>query len=213
MFNVIRPQPGPDCSKDYRSKEVVNALRTMFHGKCYLCENEVSDPEIDHFIPHEGNANKKFDWNNLYYSCPRCNSIKGTERELLDCCDTSIDVFSAVKCLCPSVPDHDIIVEAQNTDAKAQNTAALLKNCYNANNTGIRGISRAYLHEKIFGYYCRFLMHRIILKNEDSLPSESDAAIEHLKNMRKDLYPFSVFWKWHISSDSVICGLFTKDND
>ncbi|MHB9295130.1 hypothetical protein PilKf_00871 [Pillotina sp. SPG140] len=213
MFNVTRPQPGPDCSKDYRSKEVVNALRAMFHEKCYLCEDKVSDPEIDHFIPHKGDEAKKFDWNNLYYSCSRCNSIKGTRKELLDCCDASINISEAIKCLCPSALDYDVIVEAQNTDIKTCNTAELLKKCYNADNTGGRGVSRASLREKIFGYYSRFITHRIILKDEDSLLHEKDAAKEHLKNMMEVSYPFSIFWRWHILSDSFLRGLFIQDND
>jgi uncharacterized protein (TIGR02646 family) len=206
MFNVIRPQPGPDCSRDYRSKEVVIELKKIFHGKCYLCENEVSDPVIEHFIPHEGDKIKEYDWNNLYYACHRCNSIKGTMQGLLDCCDSSADVSRAIKCLCPSVPEKDVIVEAQEASLKFQNTAKLLDKCYNENNTGIRGISREALHEKIFEYYCTFIKYRMILKNKDSLPSDKEKAVEHLKNMAEVSYPFSIFWKWHILSDSFLAG-------
>jgi hypothetical protein len=176
----------------------------MFHGKCYLCEDEVSGPVVEHFIPHEGDTVKEHDWNNLYYACHRCNSIKGTTQELLDCCDSSVDVSRTIKCLCPSVPDHNVTVEAQERTTKCQNTAKLLDRCYNENNTGIRGISREGLHEKIFGYYCKFIKYRTIITNKDSLPSDMEKAREHLKIMREDSYPFSVFWKWHISSDSFL---------
>jgi uncharacterized protein (TIGR02646 family) len=81
MFNMIRPQPGPDCSTDYRSKEVVTALKTIFHGKCYLCEDELSDPVVEHFIPHEGDTVKEHDWNNLYYACHRCKKSYDLKRK------------------------------------------------------------------------------------------------------------------------------------
>jgi hypothetical protein len=60
MFNVTRPFPTPNCSTDYRSKDVVMALREMFHGKCYLCEDKVSAPVVEHFIPHENDSVKKY---------------------------------------------------------------------------------------------------------------------------------------------------------
>jgi hypothetical protein len=209
MFNVTRPYPGPDCSTDYRAKDVVAVLRKMFYGKCYLCEDEVADPVVEHFIPYKNDSVKKYDWNNLYYACHRCNGIKGTTTDILDCCDSTTDVFQAIKCLCPSVPDENIVVEAQRDDAKTKNTANLLDKCYNEDNTGIRSISRELLHERLFEYYCKFIVHRRILKNRDSLEAEKENAKEHLTKMQEISYPFSVFWKWHIASDTFLATLFT----
>jgi hypothetical protein len=210
MFNVNRPLPGPDCSHDYHRKEVINALKTMFYGKCYLCENDVSDPVVEHFILHEGNRELEYNWKNLYYACSRCNNIKGVEKNLLDCADDSVDVSKSIKCICPSVVDDDITVEAQNADRKTQNTANLLRRCYNENNTGIRSITREWLHESIFARYCDFLKCRVILKNRDALQSEKAEAVERLKKMVKDSYPFSIFWKWHIQSDSFLSNHFPE---
>ncbi|MDR0610162.1 MAG: hypothetical protein LBG58_08645 [Planctomycetaceae bacterium] len=204
MFNVTRHQPGPDCSTDYRSKDVILALKKIFNGKCYLCEDKVTDPVVEHFIPHEGDPVKKFNWNNLYYACRRCNSIKGVTTDILDCCDAAINVSDAIKCLCPSVPDNNVVVEAQNCDEKTQNTANLLGKCYNEKNTGIRGISREALHEKLFEHYCKFIDDRRKLKNLDSSQQEKESAKEHLTQMKNIAYPFSAFWKWHILSDAFL---------
>jgi hypothetical protein len=209
MFNVTRPQPGPDCSKDYRTEETVKALKAMFHGKCYLCEDEVRGPVVEHFIAHKGDKKLKYDWNNLFYACPRCNSIKETTIDnknltIHNCSDASVDVSRAVKCLCPSVPNHDVIVEAQDPSDKTGNTATLLNSCYNEDNTGIRGISKEALHEKLFDGYFKFINYRRVLKSKDTLDSEKDSAIEHLKKMTDTSYPFSVFWKWHILSDAFL---------
>ena len=210
MFNVNRPLPGPDCSQGYYKEEIIRTLRDIFYGKCYLCENEISDPVIEHFIPHEGNKELEYDWKNLYYSCQRCNNIKGVKKDLLDCCDVSINVSKSIKCLCPSVVDDDMKVEAQNSDQKTQNTADLLHRCYNENNTGIRSISREYLHERIYEGYCSFLKYRVILKNRDALLRDKTDALEHLKNMVEDSYPFSIFWKWHIKSDTFLSNHFQE---
>jgi hypothetical protein len=173
----------------------------MFYGKCYLCEDEVSDPVVEHFIPHEGDRAKEYNWNNLYYSCHRCNNIKSKTKNLLDCCDASIDISRAIKCQCPGIPDQDVIIEAQDTSPETQNTAKLLDRCYNEENTGIRAISREALHEKLFDHYFDFIKYRRIIKSKDSTPREKVNAKEHLENMMDISYPFSVFWKWHILCD------------
>lgn len=212
MFNVTRPLPGPDCSKDYRSKEVIHVLREMFHGKCYLCEDEVNDPEVEHFIPHKGDDTKKYCWNNLFYACARCNSIKGDiDDELLDCTDSSIKVSDAVKCLCPSVPDSKVFVESQWETSAAKNTAKLLDRCYNEDNTGIRDISQEMLREKIFEYYTDLINHRRILKNRNSSKQCKDDATEHLHKMQEDFYPFSIFWKWHVRTDTILQKLLSAE--
>jgi uncharacterized protein (TIGR02646 family) len=213
MFNVIRPQPGPDCSKDYRAEEVIKALRVLFHGKCYLCEDEVSYPVVEHFIAHKGDNKLKYDWSNLFYACHRCNSIKETNIDnkgltIHNCSDATIDISLAVKCLCPSVPDNDVIVEAQDTSDKTINTKRLLDRCYNEDNTGIRGISREMIHNKLFEYYGKFVNCWLIICSKDTLQSEKDNAKEHLTKMIDVSYPFSVFWRWHIRSDNFLAPLF-----
>jgi uncharacterized protein (TIGR02646 family) len=212
MFNVTRPQPGPDCSRDYRSKEVIDTLREIFYGKCYLCEDETSNPEVDHFIPRESDSTKTYEWDNLYYICGRCNGIKSTATDILDCCDAAIDVSKAIKCIVPSIPDDDIIVDAQDNHEATKNTANLLNRCYNEKNTGNRGITRELLHEKIFEEYSGFIKYRMALKSKRSLPRQRDEAKQHLLNMVRDPYPFSIFWKWHIWSDPYLSSVLEFGN-
>jgi uncharacterized protein (TIGR02646 family) len=212
MFKVTRPQPGPDCSKDYRSKEVIETLREIFYGKCYLCEDETPNPEIDHFIPREADPAKTYDWNNLYYICSRCNGIKRTATDILDCCNAAVDVSRAIKCVVPSIPDDDIIVDAQDNCETAKNTADLLNRCYNEKNTGNRGITRELLHERIFEEYSGFIKYRTALKSKKSPPRQKDEAKQRLLNMTQDSYPFSIFWKWHIWSDPYLSSVLDFRN-
>lgn len=44
----------------YNTLEVNSALREMFHGKCYICENkEITSYQIEHLIPYRGNKELK----------------------------------------------------------------------------------------------------------------------------------------------------------
>lgn len=77
---------------NYRGFDVVQRLREDFHEKCYLCEiDKVQDPQIEHLKAHHNgqDRDRMFDWNNLFFSCSHCNSIKNRriyEESVLDCC-------------------------------------------------------------------------------------------------------------------------------
>lgn len=208
MFNTLRCPDIPGCLNDerYNVKEVVDLLEPMFHGKCYLCEqDELTDPEIEHFDPHRGETAKKYDWNNLYYSCGRCNSIKSyTHTNLLDCCAPDVDVFRRIKCSLPSNPDDPIKVEAviDPNDVQTTNTVELIDKCYNQANTPLRGITRSVLMEKLFEHYTAFLTYRSTIRNKRSTEDERNHAKNRIVSMLSDSFPFSVFWKWHVLSDT-----------
>lgn len=211
MFKVERPLVAPECTQKtgYNTREIVAELEKIFHGKCYLCEqNSLSDPEIEHFLPHEGkNLQRKYNWNNLYYSCSRCNSLKGsTHTNLLDCCDPATDVFSPIMLLLPSRYDDDVIVEIVQADPSEQitNTAALLKKCYNDNSTGLRGITREVLIEKIHNEWHKLINYRNTITSVASSDEEVNLARGRIKSMLKNTYPFSVFWKWWVLGDGKL---------
>ena len=211
MFNVARPQEIPECltrdkNKQYNSKEVVDILAPLFHYKCYLCErDELFDSEIEHCDPHENDEKKKYDWHNLYYACSRCNNVKSNKhKELLDCCDPAIDVFRTIKCT--FIPCEPIRITAENsqTDVKTQNTVKLLTKCYNEENTALRSISKIHLHEKILDYYTDLLNHRRVLFSKKSTDTKKQEAKESIEAMLRVSFPFSVFWRWYVLSDSFL---------
>lgn len=208
MFNVERVAPAPASlnRNQYNAQDVIDILEPMFHGKCYLCEqDELADPEIEHFDPHMGDLAKKYDWDNLYYSCGRCNSIKGTRHtDLLDCCDVNLDVLRGIKCLLPSCPDADIEVTAHINSPQADNTVELLNRCYNEKNTPLRGITRVVLMDKLFELHVEFQEYRLTLKKKKYTPAEKALAKDRLSQMIKSHYPFSVFWRWHVLSDTFL---------
>ena len=62
-----------------------------------MCEiKPVYDINIEHLVPHKGNKDLKFDWHNLFYSCPYCNSVKNNSKydgKILDCCKNNPESF------------------------------------------------------------------------------------------------------------------------
>ena len=56
-------------SGKYNTNEVNKALGLMFAHKCYLCEKkDLDNLQIEHLVPHRGNRDLMFDWENLFLS-------------------------------------------------------------------------------------------------------------------------------------------------
>lgn len=84
----------------YNTENVNKALKEVFHGKCYICENkEATSYQIEHLIPHRNkNVELKYDWNNLFWSCAHCNNIKSDKYELiLDCTQEEVERLIAFR--------------------------------------------------------------------------------------------------------------------
>lgn len=207
MFNVSRVAAAPSClaRNIYNDPTVVAVLKPMFFGKCYLCEQiDLADPEIEHFVPHQGNDLLKYDWSNLFYACGRCNSIKGAGHiNLLNCTDSSINVTQEIEHILPGLSSEKVIVRPHSLTPSQEtiNTVALLDECYNLDNTGLRGITRENLMEKIFDCYYEYINARRVLITRASLPSKVEEAIQTINIMCRPTFPFSVFWIWHFKLD------------
>lgn len=212
MFSVIRPDTFPKSltksTKDYRATNVVEVLQDIFFSKCYLCERKgFSDVNIEHRDPHEGDLIKKYDWNNLFYACVRCNGIKANiYKNIIDCCQT-LDVAQAIELHCPIVnnDDHKVIVTVGNlaSTIEIESTIKLLDQCFNDTNTALKGISRHTLIKQIQKYQTKLLIIKDELLDDSLIPtsSEKNLRIEKLKVMCDPEFPFSAFWKWYITRD------------
>lgn len=119
-------------SGTYNTEEVNKALGLMFAHKCYLCEQKnLSDMQIEHFVPHRKNRELMFAWENLFLSCDHCNNIKNDKfTPILDCTKVAIDekiVFRRHKELFKA--DKFEIVPLDDSN-ETQNTVSLLKEVY-----------------------------------------------------------------------------------
>ena len=148
MIQVQRSYPAPaslaieekKASGEYNKPDVTERLKTDFYNKCYICEiKPVADPEVEHRLPHKDNTipNRKFNWDNLYWSCRHCNSVKNQTKYdsgILDCCKCDPEEFL----------NHDILNSTVSVSAvdpsnqEAVLAAELINESFNLQNTGIR---------------------------------------------------------------------------
>lgn len=210
MFNVLRNGSTPvslASRRKYDSKDVLEALNKVFHKKCYICEtSEPLDINVEHFVPHEGDGDLKFDWSNLYFSCGRCNNIKLAKYDdLLDCCDPNTDVVRAIKHLPPLMPyGGNLRIEAQYNDNITQLTAELLNRVFNSEHTTNKAISSVSLRKKVFEQYNLLLTQVNNYYNPVALPKDKEDAIERIKLLIKASSPYSAFISWCILEDTEL---------
>lgn len=211
MFKVIRSEkPNTWNGKSYKDPVLVEQLKKDFFSKCYLCEQtDFGDLNVEHFIPHKDkDINLKLDWNNLYYSCSHCNFIKGSRHEnLLDCCNDSHNVDTAITLEAPSVPSGKVKV-TNTIDPNSplfeigNKTALLLDQCYNNVNSGPQAVAHKNLIDKILTEYSyiSYLRVQLTTKYLKNTESENKVLIEKISNMVKPNYPFSAFWRHYVNS-------------
>lgn len=134
--------------KSYTADEVVDQLEQDFNYKCYICElGKLSDINVEHLHPHHGNPDLKYDWNNLFLSCPHCNSVKNRaiyEKNIIDCCLVDPEFLIDQR-----VDADKITVSARVNTDEARNTAALIEDCFELRNHRIRKSGADYRSEEL----------------------------------------------------------------
>lgn len=212
MFEIIRSLPAPhDLSRSkYNTAPILEALSTICHQKCYLCESDkVQEVEVEHFLPYSKYPALKYVWDNLFYSCKRCNRIKSDSYEnILDPCNTSHNIFRNILLVAPSRANDPVTVKnlSDPNDPNFQRsliTVELLNKCYNDISTPARKISRRELINQLLEELTLLLEIRLKLKSKRLTPLEENEEIERLKKMISPQYPFSAFWRWQILEDEV----------
>ena len=109
MVKVERSLPAPaslamekeKTNGSYNGSDVVKRLMEDFNNKCYICEiDNLQDPQVEHLKPHFGGKyiDRKFDWNNLFWSCGHCNGVKNQRKydeHIIDCCHSDPEKYHA----------------------------------------------------------------------------------------------------------------------
>lgn len=213
MFEILRNIPAPtDLLKNqYNTIAILEALSLICHSKCYLCENdEVQEVEVEHFLPKDKHPTLQFDWDNLFYSCKRCNRIKSNNHEhILNPCIPSHKVFRRIHLIPPTRSSDKITIEnlCPKKDLHYSNTVetiSLLNKCFNDVSTAARKISRSDLVNKILDNLSDILEIRAKLKSKKCTPFEESENIERLKKMTSPNYAFSAFWRWYVLDDPFL---------
>lgn len=148
MVKVERSFPAPasleieshKATGSYSEPDVIEQLKKDFHNKCYICEmKDLQDPEVEHLLPHKNGKypERKFDWNNLFWSCCHCNKVKNQQKYdqgIIDCCKQDPEEFIFFR-----LQGDNVNVLAKNKeDSKAVLTATLIYEVFNLKNTGMR---------------------------------------------------------------------------
>lgn len=148
MVKVERSFPAPDSLAEearkadgkYDKPDVIERLKKDFHNKCYICEmKELQDPNVEHLLPHKNGKypERKFDWENLFWSCSHCNGVKNNgkyDNGILDCCKDDPE-----KVLSFSLENDDVTITILNADNELQKrTAQLVTEVFSLKNTGMR---------------------------------------------------------------------------
>lgn len=211
MFKVSKSSRPTDwTTKDYKDPVVVKQLKKDFYGKCYICEQKhFPNLNVEHFIPHLDDETLKLDWNNLYYACSRCNSIKNKYYDdMLDCCNENHLVEEWIK-VYYRMPDEDIeVINACPSDhlyhAKAETSKELITKCFNNANSGIQEVSKEDLREKIIEVHNEFLaLRRKFFKKMDNWSVEKKIKkADDIKRCLESHYAFSAILRGYLEKDT-----------
>lgn len=148
MVKVQRSFPAPESLAEeakkvtgrYDKQDVIERLKKDFHNKCYICEmKELQDPNVEHLLPHKNGKylERKFDWENLFWSCGHCNGIKNNSKYdegIIDCCRQDPEEY-----LYFQIENNNVIINVKDSDDELQErTALLIAEVFSLKNTGMR---------------------------------------------------------------------------
>ncbi len=147
MVKIIRSFPAPGSLAEeakkltgrYDKPDVVERLKKDFHNKCYICEMKgLQDPNVEHLLPHKNGKypERKFDWENLFWSCGHCNSIKKSykyDKGIIDCCRQDPEQYLTFHL----IGDRVVISEKREGEIYKR-TSVLITETFTLQNTGMR---------------------------------------------------------------------------
>lgn len=146
MVKRERTYPAPkslEKRQSYNEEDVTSELDKIFNHKCYICElPNLQDGLVEHRVSHKGNDDLKYDWDNLFWSCPHCNQWKNQERfekDVIDCCHQNPE--NHIQCKYDPY-SSEVVVNPKDNDVSSVVTAELLDKVFNRANTGIRKIAQ-----------------------------------------------------------------------
>ena len=100
---------------------------------------ELQDPNVEHLLPHKNGRypERKFDWENLFWSCGHCNGIKNNNKYdegIIDCCKQDPERYLHFHLI-----ENTIVIDVCDKKDEIQNrTALLIMEVFSVKNTGMR---------------------------------------------------------------------------
>lgn len=148
MVKVERSFLAPESLKEeakkangkYDKQDVIDRLREDFYNKCYICGMKgLQDPNVEHLLPHKNGKypERKYDWENLFWSCGHCNGIKNSRKYdegIIDCCKSDPENYLYFQVQ----GDEVSIGVADPSNGVQERTALLVTEAFSMKNTGMR---------------------------------------------------------------------------
>ncbi len=210
MVFFEKSEPAPTslaAHTSYRESDVIERLRADFKNKCYLCETTYpTSLNVEHFRPHRGDVDLKFNWHNLFYSCAHCNGVKATMEQtedfrragILNCTHKEDRVDERVSYRMEYFPKARVVLNQEDVggdyDRRVDNTIELLNAIYNGHGTPIRDIEAKNLISQVLREIERFMD---LIKSFQDAPD--DQKFEKLLLIRGELQndsAFTAFKRW-----------------
>lgn len=208
MVHFEKSMPAPDCLEVERAKEngtyncgqVLERIKDDFKNKCYICEyKEPESINIEHFIPHQGDKDLKFSWNNLFFACAHCNNIKlARYNNLLDCTKVEANVDTVLKYIFKPFPFEKVKIESLSDNDEVNTTKNLLMAVYNGT-TKLKKLESANLRNSLLEDIMKFQQ---LLKDYFEISEDDNDGREYFRiKIRNELgnsSNFTAFKRWII---------------
>ncbi len=218
MINIKKSQPAPLClsdekekaNGDYKCGHVLKRLKDDFHNKCYICEErEPSSINTEHFKPQKKYPKLIFDWNNLFFACTHCNSIKGVKDNLIDCTDNSEIITDLLKFEIKPFPREKAKVTPLISRLDINSTAQLLNEVYNGT-TELKNIEGLNIRNKLIREIVEF--GRLLQEYYDfGLTKEDKEYLQKkIKQKLSKEAPFTAFKIWIIKDNEELLKEFKE---
>ena len=181
----------------YNTPEVNAALKEMFHGKCYICENkQITSYQIEHLIPHRGNIELKYDWNNLFLACAHCNNTKLDKFDpIIDCTKENVEELIAFRRKGYFGTDEKLIFDMLDSGIETQNTVKLLQEVYYGS-TPQKKMEAKIIRRNLRKELSEFKEY--VREYKEAEDEEKDDLECLLQQQLKDSSPFVAFKRWLI---------------
>jgi hypothetical protein len=195
LASLLEEAKNKDKAEVYRSGPVYEQIKTDFHEKCYLCENnELMSIQIEHFEPHKNDLSRKYDWKNLFYSCGHCNNLKGAEFwPLLNCTDPNDKIWESIEIRFIPFPKTDVEILLTPVCPKkeeGENTRLFLEKALaGKSTTAMKTDQAANLRKKMLRAYNNFSAD---IEKKD---------IEAVKIAISEKSPFAGMLRWYLKND------------
>lgn len=219
MVYFEKSQPEPNClavekakaNGDYKCGDVLQRIKDDFKNKCYICEyKEPVTINVEHFLPHEGDVNLKFDWNNLFWSCSHCNNIKlANYTNILNCTTVTHYVDIKLKYLFKPFPFEKVIIEEIVNTPEVLNTKQLLEAVYNGT-TKLKTIESANLRNKLLEEIRDFQNYLVEYFRDTNSEDDKQFFLIRIKGHLNRGSNFTAFKRWIVLENKTLYENFCE---